>query len=306
MINHSLSEIILRTPWPLNHSFSDWQLALVKIFNRKIFLTNYDIMISTVGALGAIGSYFNAKMNILRLQDLPYDFGMSKVVVNRIEKLISTHYYQQIWAVSHGLVKYAKKLGAQNNFYLPNGVELTNFMAKFSTQLTKRCIYVGAFDDWLDLNLIVKVANLLPDWEFDLYGKWHKPIDLATNIRYCGSVSYKQLPELFTNYAVGLIPFKNNHHMSVVERPLKFSQYLATGLGVASTNYGGLSIGMGDWASYGNSPLEFAQAIEQAYQQHLDLDKAIVEAYLSDYEWQTILTQMLSLLNNHEIQNFTV
>ncbi len=297
IIKPNLTEVVFKSPWLLNRLDSKIKHQTAGIFQKKLLSSNYDILISTVGALSLFADKINAQVKILRLQDHPHDFGLSSYVVSYFEQLLQQKIFKQIWSVSKQLCIYADIFSPLNNRYLPNGVRLNSFLDKFSRTNVKSALYVGSFTAWVDIELISAAALQLPDWSFTLYGPgFSDSIKLPSNVRYLGNINNLLLPELFTNYSVGLIPFVDCPHIKVVERPLKFSQYLASGLGVASVDYGGLHDGMGDWVSYGNTPQAFAKAIEEAYIKRNMYSKEDIAAYLKDYDWDVILNKMLILL----------
>ncbi len=304
-INDHLTEVFPKSPWILNKTFCRMQIMLATLFNRKYFNVKYDVLISTVGALNVFGRYVNADKKILRFQDSPVNFGMSNIISKEIDYLISIDFYDQIWSVSHGLIEYANKITKSKNYYLPNGVKLSNFLSSFMTNKSiKKCIYVGAFDDWVDINLIVETAKLLDDWRFDLFGKGLKVVDLPDNVFYHGEVEHSMLSDVFKEHSVGLIPFLDTHVTKVIERPLKFSEYLASGLGVACTDLKGLRYGLERWASFGSDANSFALAIKDAYEMQLQFKKEKIEEYLSEYNWDIVLSNMQSLLLDYETKNF--
>lgn len=296
-VKPNLIEVIPRTPWLLNRTRHHFLINWTFFLNRHILKQQYDVLISTIGALSIFSTKIDSPAKILRLQDLAHDFGMSKFLVRQIEINIVNNVYKQIWSVSYGLFNYAKELGQiKNNYYLPNGVSLKQFLAKFSNKDNKKCIYVGAFDDWVDINLIKETAKLLKDWQFDLYGHKFNATDLPDNVTYHGLVEHKNLPQILSACSVGLIPFANTPVTSVIERPLKFSEYLAVGLGIASTKLTSLKDGMENWATYGNTPKEFATAILDANLASKQRTKQAVIDYLKEYEWTFLLDQMHELL----------
>ena len=296
-IKPGLIEVIPRSPWILNKVGSNFIGNLTYALNKNVLGQRFDIMIATVGALNLFSRRIIAPMKVLRLQDSPNDFGLSRFLCAEIEGNIKEGVYQQIWAVSHALCDYAKLLGqVEKTYYLPNGVRLESFLNRFMRNSVRKCIYVGTFDNWVDINLIICSAKLLPNWQFDLFGPKLVNSELPENVHYFGDIENDRLPILFNQYSVGLIPFKDCEHINVVERPLKFSQYLASGLGVASVSHGGLKTGLKGWASFGNTPKEFASAIEDAYLTRDLRTKIMVMEYLKNYEWSILLEQMRNLL----------
>lgn len=320
----NLVEVVFKSPWLLNRLSNKFQHRTVAVLERKLLADNYDILIATVGALSLFVENVNAPLKILRLQDHPHDFGLSNYVVSHIEKLLRQNVFNQIWPVSSQLYSYAVDLAHgcvsqpmmevlkkpafrienEKVVLLPNGINLANFIAEFNNIEQKKAIYVGVFSEWIDVNLVCNAARLLPAWQFDLFGPGFKNQQLLpTNVKYCGQLDNRQLPQVLARYAVGLIPFVDCPHIKVVERPLKFAQYLAAGLGIASVDYGGLRQGMGEWACYGNSTAKFAEAIEDAYQSRQQRTKQMVIDYLQEYDWDKILHKMQDLLEKSLVED---
>ena len=297
-INKNLTEIVFKSPWLLNRLNNKYKHVTAGIFENKLLNEKYDVLISTVGALSLFVDRVSAKQKILRLQDSPHDFGISGYDIKYFEKLLQQQRFNQIWSVSMKLYEYAERFKPKRNLYLPNGVDLTLF--KNQTQQIKynKAIYFGVFSAWVDIGLILDAAKELPDWTFDLFGVGFKHLDkLPNNVTYHGAIKNEQIPEKLLNYEVGLIPFKNCPHIDVVERPLKFYQYLASGVGIASVSHGGLKLGMGDWACYGNTSQEFASAILMASDKRRLWSKIEISNYLKKYDWQEILINMKNLIN---------
>lgn len=303
-ISQNLEEVVFKSLWLLNRLSNSFKHKTAGIFQPSIINDRYDVLISTVGALSLFADKINARHKILRLQDHPHDFGMSSYVVNNFERLLSLKYFDQIWSVSNALHQYANQFNAINNLYIPNGVNLVSFLKIDNITIAKKVVYVGVFSDWVDLKLIYDTALLLEDWQFDLYGHdFNESLDMPRNVAYYGSIDNLIIPEILPNYSVGLIPFKDSPHINVVERPLKFSQYLAAGLGVASVDYGGLRFGMGDWACYGNTAKDLSIAIKQSYLQRQSRSKEEVVNYLKNYDWSLILAKMYDLVYKISIRN---
>ncbi|MCX8515269.1 MAG: hypothetical protein ORN24_06830 [Burkholderiales bacterium] len=296
-ISANLTEIVFKTPWLLNRLTNRLTHRSAGILQQKLLNEHYAILISTVGALSLFVDKINAPLKVLRLQDDLNNFNLSKYVINNLQQLLRKQAFQKIWPVSNYLWQYAEQFKPKQNVLLSNGVNLTQYYNHFTQLKVKKVIYVGAFSSWVDIKLIIESASLLPDWQFDLFGdnfKQHN--ELPNNVFYQGGVTNDSLAPLLSRYSVGLIPFVDCEHILAVERPLKFYQYLASGLGIASTNYGCLQTGMGKWAYYGNSAQQFANAIINAAD-HRHSKKEIYQ-FLNNYTWDFILNKMLLQLNN--------
>ena len=85
--------------------------------------------------------------------------------------------------------------------------------------------------------------------------------------------------------------------MRYVERPLKFYEYIAAGLGVACTDLGALRGGMAGWACFGNGPKDFAQAIREARLQASTLSPDDTVKFVQENAWHSRAQAMLERLD---------
>lgn len=84
--------------------------------------------------------------------------------------------------------------------------------------------------------------------------------------------------------------------MRYVERPLKFYEYIAAGLGVASTDLGALRQGMGDLACYGTDARTFADAILQAREDAQARPASFAKDFVEAHDWSARARTMLARL----------
>jgi len=140
----------------------------------------------------------------------------------------------------------AKQRGGKRPLLLPHGVDFEHFNAACGK--TERPVelkgipqpiigFFGAISAWVDLDLLVELATLRPQWSFVLIG----PVDTdasvlqgVPNIHLPGKVPYARLPEYAACFDVGIIPFQVNDLTKSVN-PLKLFEYLALGLPVVSS-----------------------------------------------------------------------
>ena len=98
--------------------------------------------------------------------------------------------------------------------------------------------YFGAVAEWLDVDLLVEVAQALPNVDFYLIG--HRSLkrvaDLLRipNVILVGEVTYEQLPSYLYAFDVALVPFKLNE-LTRCTNPVKVYEYLSAGKPVVST-----------------------------------------------------------------------
>jgi len=133
--------------------------------------------------------------------------------------------------------------------HLPNGVDLSRFIGplpsepKAYTHIKKPIVvYVGAFGDWFDFNLVQKAANCLIDVSFVLIGPRNKKVlklSEITNIHYLGPIPSDQISAFLRHAQIGIIPFDTKNHSSLVNsiNPLKLYEYLACNLSIVATSW---------------------------------------------------------------------
>lgn len=93
-------------------------------------------------------------------------------------------------------------------------------------------------EDWIDLDLLVKVAESFPDASLVMLGK--VTMDLSRleklpNVHLLGRKPYESLPAYSKAFDVAIIPFPISE-LTLNSNPLKAREYLASGLPVVSTD----------------------------------------------------------------------
>lgn len=244
-----------------------------------------------------------SRLRIFRLTDWPDGFGhdLHPLLISQFTQLQRASAYDEIWAVSQPLANYARELNPRTRVVtLPNGVE-TIFQAEVG-HLQRRplsAVFVGGLSAWMDMALVHQTAELLPAWTFDLYGPGQPPgAGIPSNVRYHPPVPRQEVPALLARHEVGLLPLKDSHHrMRFVERPLKFYEYVSAGLGVASTDIGGLRRGMGELACYGNAPEEFADAIRHAAESGRTRPAEFNRCFMAQHGWPVVVEHVLARID---------
>jgi len=303
-ISDNLYEHIIRTVFPNRDIIIkfDFQVFMQgALIPKDLLRTNWDLLVTDTSPNAIFASKFITKKAIFRLSDLPEGFtGFPLLYIDKIKSDIKNGFYDKISAVSHYLGEYAKGISKDIKIeVLPNGIELglyKDFKADKDSKKEKSAIFVGSISDWVDVDLIIKSAKILSDWTFDIYGPVHiaLPKSIPSNVHFKGKVDPSLLPQLYSQYTVGLIPFVNkNNIVDSIEKPIKYYEYLASGLGIASTDCGGLRKGMGKWASYGNTPEEFANAIINSYEKSLSTSDDERWNYLEQFEWEALCKEII-------------
>ncbi len=141
--------------------------------------------------------------------------------------------------------------------YLPHGVNYAHFAqalssdARLSSSLTSAVLpadiqairgpillFFGHIShDWVDVQLLKKIADLRPDWAIVLLGRYSLAEDEFSgfnNIHWLGEKDFVELPGYCRAAQVGVIPFVDSE-LTRSCHPLKLPEYLAAGLPVVST-----------------------------------------------------------------------
>ena len=131
--------------------------------------------------------------------------------------------------------------------YIPAGVDIDKFVYSSVSQpfpenikSLKRPIigYIGAISDVLDKDLIVDMANSIPDATILLIGPLFTEVPMfnrCNNITILGEVPHDQISTYVQCFDVAIIPYLINEFTDSVY-PCKLNEYLAMGLPVISSN----------------------------------------------------------------------
>jgi glycosyltransferase involved in cell wall biosynthesis len=135
--------------------------------------------------------------------------------------------------------------------YVPHGVDWAAFRAAIDKELPlprdlanipepRLGFYGFLSDEWVDYELLTRMAKEHPDWHIVLIGRPRAGMDEARlraqpNIHYLGLKPFAELPAYTRHFSVGLIPFRINR-LTLHSNPLKLLEYLSGGLPVVSTD----------------------------------------------------------------------
>ena len=188
---------------------------------------------------------------------------------------------------------------------LPNGVNLRLFSAvascppEYAAIPEPRAVLVGTFSGWYDWDLLREVAQMRPAVSFCLVGRGEVPTMGLGNVHVLGPRAPEQIPAYMQHASVGLIPFRDCPRIRRVERPLKFYQYIASGLPVVSVPYGALR-GMSPGVFFGASPAEFAEALDAALRVTSE-ERAALRRAAQQFSWGTVFERFEAILGEHGI-----
>jgi glycosyltransferase involved in cell wall biosynthesis len=125
---------------------------------------------------------------------------------------------------------------------VPHGVDVDRFagvppMPSDLKALPKPLVgYVGLIDDYLDLELLVRLADRLHEGTLVLVGAANTDVSMLRHdrIELLGVRPYESIPAYISNFDCCLIPFQVNR-LTVAVNPIKLREYLAAGRPVVST-----------------------------------------------------------------------
>jgi glycosyltransferase involved in cell wall biosynthesis len=125
--------------------------------------------------------------------------------------------------------------------------------------------FFGLIHEWIDLDLLAKMARMHAGWSIVLIGK--SVVDTSAlkslpNIHLLGRRPYEALPGYCRAFDVGIIPFEVNELTRNVN-PIKLREYLSAGLPVVSTDLPEVEF-CGDQAHVARGHDEFISKVQQA------------------------------------------
>jgi glycosyltransferase involved in cell wall biosynthesis len=119
-------------------------------------------------------------------------------------------------------------------------------------------------EDWVDVPLLVQVAQAFPQASIVLLGKSTMNLDALSgfsNVHILGRQPYESLPAFSKGFDVALIPFPISE-VTLNANPLKAREYLAAGLPVVSTSIPEVEV-LGE-CRIGRTPSEYIAEIRNA------------------------------------------
>lgn len=161
--------------------------------------------------------------------------------------------------------------------------------------------FFGVIDERMDVELVGKVADLRPDWQFMMIGPVVK-IDLATlpqreNIHWLGGKKYEELPAYLANWDIGFMPFAINEATKFIS-PTKTPEFLAAGLPVVSTPITDVITPYGDkkLVEIAATPEDVVAAVERCFAQERGAWLKDVDAQLAQGSWNQTWEAMRALM----------
>ena len=195
-------------------------------------------------------------------------------------------------------------------YTVPNGADISHFL---STQDNNKKIshelknlegpiigYIGSIFDWLDKDWIFEAAKAHPDWNFIFIGPIETDISFlknTNNIHFFGPRPYSILPEYLKGFNVATIPFVFND-VTLRASPIKFYEYLASGIPIVSTNLPDLRP-MKDYAYLANNSAEYIEFLNEALNNDSDKMKNKRMEISRKFSWSTRFEKIDHLIDKN-------
>lgn len=199
-----------------------------------------------------------------------------------------------------------------NTMLVPHGVDFDHFSRAVNEALDEppelaaiprpRLGFFGLIRDWVNVDLVAKVAQRRPEWQFVFIGD--STIDLSpfadlANMRFVGQRPYAQLPAWCRHLDAGLIPFRINELTRAVN-PIKLREYLAAGLPVISTPLPEV-MRYQPMVSIADDPASFEAAIEKCLRLPASCKLSRMKA-MADETWPSKVRAIRQALDQSSLQ----
>lgn len=158
--------------------------------------------------------------------------------------------------------------------------------------------YVGNIYERLDLEIVAKAAERLPDWAFVFVGLVRCGVDRIErcgNVHLLGMRAPESLPGYLKAFDVGLIPHRTDD-FTICQNPVKLYEYLAAGLPIVSTPLPDLEP-YGEVVRFARDGAAFAARIREAAE---DMGPERVEARMAlarGHTWSARADQSLRAID---------
>lgn len=203
----------------------------------------------------------------------------------------------------------------RNTHYFPNVVDWEHFSAISGTSdglrggiekiRQPRIVYSGVLSDFkVDFNLLKNVFERQVNWNLILIGeeregqnsKIFNQLIGMNNVHYVGYRNYQDLPEYLQSMDVALLPTLKNQYTKHMF-PMKYFEYIASGLRIASTSLEFIDSNHGDEIEVGDTVDDYIKAIALQLERG-KIDSSVARQIVADNTWEDRLNSMLEMIKN--------
>ena len=235
----------------LNYNLKN-QFTFISIINKKItnFFTRMHFAIncltfcllkkkSIIISRSATSSFLLALFGIKNTLEIHHEFKSLTLLFYKFVRKINIINKNIIFILIHE--KLIDQLGLKNNYIvLDDGACKINV---YTNKVKKKntCIYMGSFFKGKGLEIIIKLAELMPNVQFDIFGdistanKNFFKKKIAKNFNFKNFIEYSKVPKILSMYDVALMPYQkkiyarsDNLEISNYISPLKMFDYLSS------------------------------------------------------------------------------
>ncbi|RXJ44372.1 glycosyltransferase [Gelidibacter gilvus] len=160
--------------------------------------------------------------------------------------------------------------------------------------------YIGVIDERINLPLVEKTAELMPQVSFVMIGPLAKIRDedlpRASNIYYLGMKQYKELPGYLKAFDIAMMPFALNESTEFIS-PTKTLEYMAADKPIISTAIKDVVRDYSEALDVISNAEEFSAAISRLLQAESTHDSERYQSILNKTSWDTTVRKMKQLIN---------
>ena len=237
-----------------------------------------------------------------RFGGIPDNVGeLQKELIRRVDFVLAT---------SQSLLEWARSVREDNVYYLPNGVSEIFFEDRevlpedFPADGRPVVVYAGTIDTRFDLDTVAFGVRQLKELHFLLIGpltvEGLKPgldnLRAEDNFTWVGPKEYDRLPAYLQGSSVGIIPFYLNELTEAVN-PIKYYEYLASGLPVVAPPMRELALMDGPLQSYSDKE-GFCAALGQALEERREQEglQALLRGFAAGHTWENRFREVAGLV----------
>ncbi|HGE72016.1 TPA: glycosyltransferase [Candidatus Poribacteria bacterium] len=308
LITYSFVNTIMPMPLPFFDSYwfaknyVKFVYPSVQSLKRRLGLKNVDIFMFDIGGM-PLYDYLQADLCIYRYQDARVGKVSTRGILEYDEEVLQKA--DIVLPVSKPIYDYVieNRKTSEGVYYMPNGVNIDIFLKSYPipqeylTLPKPIAVFVGV-SSLIDWDLCFHLSKSLPDTSFVFIGRMNTlRSKIPSNFYLLGPKKHEDIPSYLQHADVGLIPYIDCEHIRAVEKPLKFYEYIASGLPVVSVSYGAMS-SMAPWAMLADNYNEFVECIKRAVKSPLEYKQKLREV-AKDFAWDKIFEKLDKIIEHH-------